>query len=220
MEFEPHADAKHTIADCANDLQALFSSLSLTPTLLAGHSLSGKIALKYLEQCNETNLPVPQHTWILDSIPAIQSPPTHVESVHHILSVIAENNGYFDSRDEMFRMLLAKGISKPVAHWLTSSIDKYGSQFTWTFDITIAQQLYTSFINLDMLPMLANHERSHIHFIRAGRNTGWSDDILSYFEGLYNPHVMLHTMPHVGHWLHAEDLPGMLDVMTKHSQLS
>ena len=30
--------------------------------------------------------------------------------------------------------------------------------------------------------------------------------------------IQLHSMDHVGHWIHAEDLPGMLDVIEKGSK--
>lgn len=45
--------------------------------------------------------------------------------------------------------------------------------------------------------------------------------ILFRFDSLttYNAHIHLHTMPHVGHWLHVEDLDGMLNIIMKESGL-
>jgi hypothetical protein len=61
---------------------------------------------------------------------------------------------------------------------------------------------------------------STIHFLRAGKNKGWVPEIVNRFETIEarsNGKVRLHTMPHVGHWLHVEDMKGMLDMIVTNS---
>ena len=71
-------------------------------------------------------------------------------------------------------------------------------------------------------------DESTIHFLRAGKNQIWTEDIINQFKTLEEKKsltnrntqkikrsIRLHTMPNVGHWLHAEDLNGMYDIILR-----
>ena len=68
-------NSSNTVQSCAFDLMNLFTKSDLLvekvtpPTILCGHSFGGKVSLMYLKLCIEANLPLPKHTWILDSLP-------------------------------------------------------------------------------------------------------------------------------------------------------
>ena len=72
-----------------------------------------------------------------------------------------------------------------------------------------------------MWPFLESYQGStNIHFLRAGKNKGWTPEILNRFEAVQaksRGKIKLHTMPHVGHWLHVEDMKGMLDIIISNS---
>jgi hypothetical protein len=69
-----------------------------------------------------------------------------------------------------------------------------------------------------------------VHFIRAGRNPLWTERDMVHLKKLEllassaeskaknKNRVRFHQMDHVGHWLHAEDLHGVLSLITQHSQ--
>ena len=61
----------------------------------------------------------------------------------------------------------------------------------------------------------------HIHFVRAGKNPLWTSEVIEKFEHMCNenPCIHLHTIPHVGHWLHVDDPHAMLNVMRQNSTL-
>ena len=56
-------------------------------------------------------------------------------------------------------------------------------------------------------------------FVRAGRNPLWTDQMLEQFDDITtkNPSVKLHTMANVGHWLHVEDVKGLVGLLTSKS---
>ena len=65
-----------------------------------------------------------------------------------------------------------------------------------------------------------------IHFIRSGKNPAWNNEVLEHFQKITHidkcsrksRNIYLHTMSHVGHWLHAEDVHGMLQIITTNSK--
>jgi len=216
-----HCD-DHSIEKCAKDLKILFNHLNITPSILCGHSFGGKVALTYISNQIKTNQPIPKNTWIIDSIPGlhdtqIQSDNNQsVQKVFHALEVLPK---VFISRDWMVSELQVHDIPKPVAQWLGTNIVPSGNgNYTWAFNLTVLKDLYEDFCQLDLWPFLRNFssDEEHIHFIRAGKNPAWTDEVLHEFENLYNPNVQLHHMPHVGHWVHVEDLEGLLSII--HSQ--
>jgi len=115
---------------------------------------------------------------------------------------------------------------------LLYTIDKNSTLLKWSFDIAIIETLFDSFCKSDMWPILeqsikiqqnhTNLQHAKIHFVRAGKNLQWTTPILEKFQELVtfqDSNINLHFMPHVGHWLHAEDLDGLLKIMLQNSKL-
>ena len=109
-----------TVNSCADDVRLLVKSGLLPinpegPTVLCGHSFGGKVALLYLKQCIEAGLPLPRHTWILDSLPgqydrkldAMQRPDVSVSYVlHSVQSLYTNAADNFRSKDTVVEALL------------------------------------------------------------------------------------------------------------------
>ena len=113
--------------------------------------------------------------------------------------------------------------------------------YKWAFELPVIKDLFRDFCDTDMWPFLEqyhtlinNHQQqqqhvpltssptqpSQIHFVRAGKNNLWSRDVLHRFEDVCdkNPqHVIVHHMPHVGHWIHVDDLNGLIALMSKYA---
>jgi hypothetical protein len=125
----------------------------------------------------------------------------------------------------MLEKLYNEGISKPIVQWLstniTSTIDNNGIEvYKWKFNINVINQLFDDFCQTDLFPFLFefsqndiiknsnNTNYGNIHFLRAGKNPSWTNDILESFSKLTqtSSHIQLHHMSHVGHWVHVEDL--------------
>jgi hypothetical protein len=70
------------------------------------------------------------------------------------------------------------------------------------------------------------HDSQHGHeskivFVRAGRNKAWTPFVLEQFAALEQSSeshcVKLVTMEHVGHWLHVDDMQGVVNILTQHT---
>ena len=226
---------ENTVAACARDLE---NTINCDPNagedvdILCGHSFGGKVVLQLIRERLERGIPLPEHTWVLDSLPS-EYDDTGVsenteESVVSIFANLRAINTPFPSTDYALRELMSKGISLPIAQWLTSNVrtsDIDESQLTWGFDLDVATELFEDFVRLDMWGFVRDFDGkgkardskdAHLHFVRAGRNPLWTDLQLKRFEQITaeNSSVKLHTMHNVGHWLHVEDVKGLVGLLT------
>ena len=152
-----------------------------------------------------------------------------LQSVFDVLEVLRSLPTEFESRDWMINEICKLGIEKSIALWLgTNVITLKNEKAGWGFNLSVINELFHDFCNENMWEFLENyHGKQKIHFIRAGRNQSWSDDVLNRFELITEKknvagqkNILLHTMPNVGHWVHAEDLNGMLRIITTESGLN
>jgi pimeloyl-ACP methyl ester carboxylesterase len=215
----------NTLHHCASDIIHLLDNQQMKyPTIILAHSFGGKVALQYLmelqaRQALSENYPT--HTWIIDTIPR----PTQFATVDSVFKAIEELPHEFESKEWMMTQLISKGIDKPTTNWLATNIEHIpgSDKYHWAFDLTTVTQLFEQFSITDQWSFLRSFRGpGQIHFIRAGRNLHWTPEIIREFDQLMseNPYVKLHTMPHVGHWVHVDDLRGMYQLITSQSQLS
>lgn len=228
IDIRGHGDShgingENTIAQCGKDILSLVEKNIIdTPTILCAHSLGGKVALKYIEESIELGIAFPLQTWILDSLPSPY--PTNDDindknSAAVVIKTIKQLPKTFPNRQWIVNELQNLGISKPVSLWLgTSVIDDIDSkQSSWAFDINVIQSLYDDFCQLDLWHTLEHFPPDHtIHYVRAGKVSNWTPEILHRFSSLPQ-NVKLHLMPNVGHWIHSEDLPGLLKLINDYS---
>lgn len=217
----------HTCHACAMDVKELFDTENLPrPNVVVGHSFGGKVALNYLEDCEKEGHPTPEHTWVLDSIPFLYPKELDIQqgdnSVFKVFDSLSALPTTFASR-EWFVEELSKEVPRPIALWLATNVNIGDDKKTFQLgvDIGVVKQLFASFCESDLTKFLENYRGSgHIHFVRAGRNglwdTGGGLEKLKRMES-GNDKIHVHTMPHVGHWLHTEDLDGLFKLITKHS---
>ena len=150
-------------------------------------------------------------------------PNSELQSVFNVLEVLKDMPKEFESREWIVNELGNRGIEKSVALWICTSVKpKLGGNYEWGFNLTMIEQLFNDFCDTDMWNFLENYDgNGTIHFIRAGRNPSWTNKVLERFKSLEsNKNILLHEMPDVGHWIHAEDLNGMFKIITKESGLS
>jgi pimeloyl-ACP methyl ester carboxylesterase len=229
----------NTVVSCAADVLLTLQQTECiaqfkdgdSPSMIWGHSFSGKVVLSFLEQQVKSGRTLPEHVWILDSLPGLydlEHDSRQRQSVLGIIDTIFYLPTVFESKPWIEQLLASKGISKPIIDWLSTNIiandpsEPKPTSFRYSFDIQTVTNLMHAFCNLDMWGMLENYNSStKIHFIRAGKNSMWTPEIVARFDALQqkNPNIAVHTMPHVGHWLHAEDALGMVDLIARESGL-
>lgn len=163
----------------------------------------------------------PATTWILDSMPGLYSTDATKNSVIQVLNIVRKIPESFESRDWLLQFLIKDNfLNKAVSQWLATNVitDKDGCHLG--LNVPTIVELMTDFCNLDTWPILENFEEDvSIIYLRAGNNTNWSSDTLDRLRRIEkaNNRIKLLEMPNVGHWLHAEDPSGLLELIKKHS---
>lgn len=230
----PDLPGSNTIEQCAYDLKILIENeIGETPQMLCAHSLGGKVALKYLNILYNQKKKLPTNTWILDSLPGkytFDDVKSDSQSVPRVIESLEQIKEPFESRKVVMDKLIQMGISSSIAQWLGTSVIDTPEGNKWAFRLPVIKEIFHDFCNLDMWPFLENYSEfiesssndnsssiiGNLHYVRAGRQKKWSPEILQKFEDLKiqsNSKIQLYTMPNVGHWMHSEDLPGLLKII-------
>lgn len=214
----PSGSGPHTFENCAKDVLV---STDGSPSTIVGHSFGGRVALECaVLRNNEDDATT---TWLLDTVPGQAN--DSVEQV--IASVQSVDPGNYKTRKDVSQDLQQKqNLDVGLAQWLASSMmtDDQG-RLTWGFDVNVVNDLMAEFASQDFMGkiehlVLSEDSQSTIHLVRGGKNTGWSVNVVSKLQELSNRskgRFHVHTLPKAGHWVHVDDLPGLVDLWTSHS---
>lgn len=236
------AEALHLAASAVVQAAAFIARTSPTarhPAAVIGHSLGGKIALRYLEMTaaeeraaaggkedrSGAAARVPSQTWSLDSCPAALSEASDPHGVQTVLRVIASLPDTFASREELYDALTASETGKTfpadLVHWLGSNLVPVNpeagpvSPLTWTFDVTGAMALYDSYKRDDgaLTTALSPPVGREVHVVRAARSHRWPEDVVSKLKAGSGGDLKYHVLPNAGHWLHVDNPVGLRDII-------
>ncbi len=212
------------------------------------------MALQLLKSRIDRGLSLPKDVWILDSMPGpyqIDRKDGLSASVQHVFNTLSILPRVFPSSAYMINELISRGIDKPVALWLaTNIVDSpfHAGMKECEFDFDVILELFKDFCEIDMWPFLDRYRgTATIHFLRAGKNKGWSGETIDRLRELERRGnnsssninninksnnnssssssssggggIRLHEMAHVGHWLHAEDMKGTLEMILSNSRI-
>jgi hypothetical protein len=112
--------------------------------------------------------------------------------------------------------LASHGLDKSLAQWLAASIQDN----SWGFDTQVVQQLLPEFGTQDFVGMLNElRQRTDVHLVRGGKNHGWKDgNVLETLESMASEDkgFRLHTLHDAGHWVHVDDLKGLVKLFEEH----
>lgn len=201
----------HTLGACAQDVMHLGQTLALRFDSIIGHSFGGKVALACAEIAR------PKQVWVLDTNPG-KTPLEHrghtsVIGVMHALRQIALP---LATRKDVVEELVAHGISRPVALWMTTNVKEIPGGLGWNFDLDVIEEMLASYAQTSFWPQL-NEASGQIRydFVRALSENRFSSEELDLFaqaskQGL----VHLHGLENSGHWVHIDNPDGLLDIMS------
>ena len=229
IDLRGHGDSSglmgaNTLANCAVDLNATLKHYDIQPSVLCAHSFGGKVALSYLDLLQQTGGVKPPVTWILDSLPGPypkEAMRSDSNSILGVLGALERVPNPIPSRDWFVKYMIGQNISKDIALWLATSITTRDGQLCFTFDLSTIKHLFDDFCSYDAWPVLENFQSSErVLYLRAGKNTAWTPSVISKFDSLANKNaIKLFTMPHVGHWMHSEDVNGFVDIIRVNTPL-
>ena len=106
-------EGANTLARCCEDLDELFASLRIRPSVVAGHSFGGKVALQYATTCNR-----PLQVWTLDSWPGTMG----LSDTDHVLRALRNTALPIQKKTDLVPFLESQGISKQIGMWMTTNL--------------------------------------------------------------------------------------------------
>lgn len=125
------------------------------------------------------------------------------------------------SKSKLVKDLQAQGIGIGEAQWLTTNLRLTSSQpeeYEWKMNVEVIEQLFKSFLATDLWPVVqdppaVDGEDVHIHFVRAEKNPMWTPQVLATLDALKQHNVHHHLLSKSGHWVHIDNLPGLLQII-------
>jgi esterase len=180
----------HTVAACAQDV----ARLGLSPRVVVGHSFGGKVALTLGAQ----------EVWLIDT--PLGPRQIDNEEIAHVIAAVRAVQLPIASRAALVEELRARGLSQPIAQWMTTNVAADGG---WKFDLDVVEPLLADFAQLDGWP-LASSARGRLHVVRGARSDRWSKDELLRLEASALDH---HVVDDAGHWVHTEQPEALLRII-------
>ncbi len=225
VDLRNHGDSRgapppHTVAACAQDLAALCQHLGLQPAAAIGHSFGGKVALELARPAAAPLWPALQRVWALDTQPHLTAAQDQAVAaaghgaVAQVVAVLRQCPGPFASRTAMASQLLELGLAAGVAQWMTTNLVQGADGLRWRFDLPAVEQMLESYFATDSWPILAAPAAGvDLHLLRAGREPRWTPAVLDQLARSAHPHLHQHVLANSGHWVHVDDLAGLLDLL-------
>ena len=194
-------------------------------------SFGGRVTLEFLKEVVlseksqlKYGVTAPFAAWILDSVPgAVHS------SVGEVVQAVSTLSMPIEGKKSLVDSLKSQNIKHDICAWMTTNLTpdpNYEGKFKFIFDLETIHDVVKDFPRqhfLDVLNNILHHPKTnqemsskvHINLVRAGLNTAWSNDLLSQLQKLDNDNknFKLHTLPQAGHWVHIDDLHGLLKLM-------
>jgi esterase len=196
-----------------------------------GHSLGGRLALQYAYQRRSPN---PTSLWLLDTVPG--QPDESVLGVLNAAYLVSQRHTWRSRAELTTAFLEAYQLPLSVSEWLAAQYDVQYQRFN--FDMRAAESLADDFGSQDFWQQLdqllsssssssarvapkSNNSKmmdnepttvKTIHLVRGGLNEAWGPALPAVEERAvrYAGAFVHHVLPKAGHWVHADDLPGLL----------
>ena len=218
----PSLEGPHTFDACVQDVHRTLDSHNAQPSLVMGHSWGGRIALQYVHSLLEDREDELPALWLLDTVPG----QAH-DSVQEVLGAVfaMEEDGLTDRKSVATRLVQEHGLDTSIAQWLAASLKRGDSKdlLKWGFDVDVVKDVLPQFENQNFHGMVRDilEEGGKVHLVRGGRNGAWEEkpEILEEVEDLKSygssDSFQLHTLENAGHWVHVDDLPGLLELVER-----
>ena len=221
-----HFSEPHSFVACAHDVEQTFETNP--PKVIVGHSFGGRVALEATAaRTNHHNndSSATTTTWLLDTVPG-QAHDSVLQVLHAVASM--DLSAVKNKKDVVHTLETTYGVEPSIGQWLASSMSKSqeGDILQWGFDVELVQQLMPHFATQDFFGLVeqacTTTDATTMHLVRGGRNQGWATDpmLLPQLEKLQKtlPNFYVHVLPKAGHWVHVDDLPGLLQLWNQHQQ--
>jgi esterase len=192
-----------TIETAAQDVVALAVHLGIQDHAIIGHSLGGKVALRYAAM-KPAGL---KKVFVIDAPPG---PMAAGGESWEVLRMLQRLPRRFESRDAAVRVLEAAGIAKPIAVWLAMNLVPADGGMIWRIDLDAMEPLLRSFFAADGWPVIEAAGGPEVHVVRATISSAIDDASAARIERS----ARLHTIAG-GHWLNADNPAAMAQLLAE-----
>lgn len=204
------APPPHTMETAAQDLVALAARLDADDKpvrAVCGHSLGGKVALRYTLDA----LGVLDQCWVIDSSPS-RSPGAFEErdnTVVAVLRMLGDVPREYANRKQFVDRVVEYGFPAPLAQWLAMNVEYDGGRYRLVLDTAAIRDLLVDYYERDLWP--AVELGRDVHAVIAGKSSAVTSDDRARFV---TAGATTHVFDESGHWVHIEALDRLVGVVS------
>ncbi|MEM7263681.1 MAG: alpha/beta hydrolase [Planctomycetota bacterium] len=208
-----------TLEQCARDLEELELELPGAVRAVAGHSFGSKVATAFAAHRTSLGRPL-EELWLLDGDPSAHKPkPSSLrgDDVDRVLAALRTLPDEFVDRDAFIGGLVEAGLSRPVAAWLGTNLRRRpepDGPFRFRLDLDRIEALLADYRATDGWPWL-EAEESRRFLVVGGKSPVVGPEARERFDRLPGE-LSQFVLETAGHWVHVDDLDGLLAVFERH----
>ncbi len=216
----------HTLAACANDLEALVRELESSwatstadveqaPRVQAmlAHSFGGKVALEYAAR-DSSSL---EHLFVIDSTPSARPDAKGSESTRHIVELLTNLPTEFPDRTSFTAWMEERGVSRPIAMWLAMNVRPIPrtTRFAFRVDVQGIRELLADYFAKDLWNVLEHPTRAtRFHLIAGGRSQ--VVDASDRQRAQQCPTTTLDVIEDADHWVHVDAPDALREIVLRY----
>jgi pimeloyl-ACP methyl ester carboxylesterase len=181
---------------------------------MLGHSFGGKVALRWTRDA-PTGL---EQVWVVDSSPAAGEPRG---SAWQMLTVLKSIPSEFVSRDDAITALTERAVAPPVAHWMSTNLQRSGERLRWRFDTDAIEALMLDFFQTDLWDVVEQPPAGvDVHFVKATESSVLSGEVLERVERIASGgRVHVHRVDG-GHWINADNPDAVVELLVANANVA
>ncbi|HEX4841564.1 MAG TPA: alpha/beta fold hydrolase, partial [bacterium] len=178
----------HTLRTAASDITSLTQALGTPADAIVGHSLGGKVALRYAADY-PSGL---EQVWVVEALPG---PEPHAGSAWQMLRTVRALPPEFTSRPDAAAALVRGGFTPVVAQWMTSNLEEVGGRYRWRLDFKAVEELLNDASAADLWSVVADPARATtLHFIKATDSDVLSPETLQRLRASTAGGISIHAL--------------------------
>jgi len=203
------APGPDTLEQAALDVAELARSLERPARAVLGHSFGGKVALQWLASSDHELADV----FVVDSNPGPRPDARGSEGTLRVLDVLGSLPGPFAAREDFVSAFVAEDPRPAIAQWLAMSLRRDDDGWRFGPPLPSIRALLASYFAVDLWPVVESPPaRSRVHLVIGERSSvlDAADRERAARIAARIPERASVTLLPTDHWVHVEDLDGLL----------
>lgn len=200
----------HTLQAAAADLAALAGTPGVSLDAVLGHSLGGKVALRYAA----STPPDLRQVWVVDASPTA-GPPSG--SSWQMLQAVRALPAEFPTREDAAAELIRMNFSTDTAHWMTTNLVRVDARYRWRLDFDALEELLRDFFRTDVWHIVTDPPAGvAIHFIKASNSDALDAEAMRRLQLMAASRPVYAHAVQGGHWIHADNPEAVIKLLVQH----